>query len=240
SYDEGRFALDSDIRATRLQQAQASLAKAQADFNQLNNGATNEAAAVARAKVNQQQVAFEKVVADEIPQRIAEAQINVQDAEVALARLLAGSTDEAVAIREVGVKQAEVALQKAIDNLDETELLAPLSGIVANLPIEENEFVNNNTIVMTLADTSEWLIETDDLTEIDIISVQEGQTVEVEVDALPSETFTGIVTRIKPMAETKAGDVTYTVEIKLTGDGATDSRLRWGMTVNVNIETETL
>ncbi|MDM8530053.1 HlyD family efflux transporter periplasmic adaptor subunit [Anaerolineales bacterium HSG25] len=240
AYDEGQFALDSDVRAARLHQAQASLAKALAEFNRLNNGATDETVAIARASVNLEQTALEKVTANQIPQRIAEAQINVQDAEVALARLLAGNTDEAIAIREAGVKQAEVALQKAVNDLDKAELIAPFGGIIANLPIEESEFINNGATVMTLADTSEWLIKTDDLTEIDIVSVQEGQVVEVEVDALPSETFTGIVTRIKPMAETKAGDVTYTVEVKLTSDGATDSQLRWGMTVNVNIETETL
>jgi HlyD family secretion protein len=63
-----------------------------------------------------------------------------------------------------------------------------------------------------------------------------GQPVKVTVDALPDQEFQGIVTEIAPRSETKRGDVTYTVSIKLTD--ATDAPLRWGMTAFVDINVE--
>ena len=63
-----------------------------------------------------------------------------------------------------------------------------------------------------------------------MVHVTEGQPVKISVDALPGETLDGMVSHIKPRSEMKAGDVTYTVEISLSGPGP---RLRWGMTTSV-------
>jgi multidrug efflux pump subunit AcrA (membrane-fusion protein) len=85
-----------------------------------------------------------------------------------------------------------------------------------------------------VGDSSRWQIETDDLTEIDVVQVTEGATVLISIDALPGEEFEGKVVRITPKAETKAGDQTYTILIDITkGD---TSPLRWGMTSFVDIE----
>jgi HlyD family secretion protein len=63
-----------------------------------------------------------------------------------------------------------------------------------------------------------------------VVHVTERQPVKISVDALPGETLDGMVSHIKPRSEMKAGDVTYTVEISLSGPGP---RLRWGMTTSV-------
>jgi multidrug resistance efflux pump len=83
-------------------------------------------------------------------------------------------------------------------------------------------------VVAVLADFSQWVVETDDLTEIEIPEVREGQTVKIIPDALPDLELTGTVERIKDVFEEKRGDITYTVRIKLN---QSDERLRWGMTV---------
>jgi HlyD family secretion protein len=102
--------------------------------------------------------------------------------------------------------------------------------------IHEGEFVQGGTEVISLGDTSTWQIETDDLTEIDVVDVQLGAEVTISVDALPGEDFEGKVVRITPKAETKAGDQTYTVLIDITKGDA--SKLKWGMTTFVDIETD--
>jgi hypothetical protein len=63
-----------------------------------------------------------------------------------------------------------------------------------------------------------------------VVRVQEGQAAQITIDALPGEVLKGTVAHIKPRAERKAGDVTYTAVIVLT---APDPRLRWGMTAAV-------
>jgi HlyD family secretion protein len=104
------------------------------------------------------------------------------------------------------------------------------------LNVEEGEYVSPGVSAVSIGDTSRWQIETDDLTEIDVVSVKVGAKVKISVDALPGEEFEGVVVRIKPKSETKAGDVTYTVLVDITqGD---TSPLRWGMTTFVDIEVE--
>ena len=85
-----------------------------------------------------------------------------------------------------------------------------------------------------MADLSDWRIETDDLTEINVVYVQEGDRVAISIDALPDLELEGTVTRIKPLGENKQGDITYTATI--TPDSI-DERLRWNMTASVIIDT---
>lgn len=239
-FDKGEFALDSELRAAKLGEAGATLKEAEYSYSSVNNGATQEAVAVAQARVGQELATFAKTQSSATVEAIFEAQLEVRAAEVNLANLVAGATAEKIAVSEANVKAAEVSLEKAKNALDDAVIVAPFDGTIASLDYEVGEVVVNNRPVATLADLSEWLVETDDLTEIDVVEVAEGQRVRVQVDALPDETFSGTVTRIKPQAETKAGDVTYTIEITLDGNAATDARLRWGMTVQVDIEVEVL
>ena len=77
-----------------------------------------------------------------------------------------------------------------------------------------------------------WQIETDDLTELDVVRVQEGQTVALTGDAIPGLELEGTVLRIQPIGREKLGDITYKVVIRLA---QFDPRLRWNMTAVVTI-----
>jgi multidrug resistance efflux pump len=187
------------------------------------------------------QAALAQAEAGSTPEQIAQTQADVVSAEAALANLEAGATNEQIAVAEAGVKIAEAGVEKAKTGitsaqaeLAKTELIAPFDGTVGSLDIEEGEIVQSGAVAISLGDTSRWQIETDDLTEIDVVNVREGANVSISVDALPDAEFQGKVVRITPKSVTKAGDVTYTVLIDLT-EGDT-SRLRWGMTTFVDIE----
>ncbi len=86
---------------------------------------------------------------------------------------------------------------------------------------------------MSLADQSSWVVDTDDLSEVDVVNVKIDQPATITLDALPGVTLHGTVTAITPKAETKRGDVTYTVKVALTD---ADPRVRWGMTAQVEIK----
>ncbi|MCB0146465.1 MAG: hypothetical protein KDE01_02290, partial [Caldilineaceae bacterium] len=64
-----------------------------------------------------------------------------------------------------------------------------------------------------------WVVETDTLSELDVVSLHEGDVVAVAVDALPGATFRGRVEHIQPASDFKRGDVTYTATIVLDGAG---------------------
>ena len=238
-YDKIAYAADSDVAqpiARSLQRATLGFEASKANHDLLLVGATDQTIAVARAQLAEGQAALEQVLAGATPEQIEAAEIAIMEAEANLAQVLAGSTPEQIAVAEAGVAQAESSLVQAQLALEKLALIAPFNGIVADLNLEMGEIVAAGTPVVNLADFSVWRIETDDLTEIDIVRVSEGQSVDVRFDAIDEETFLGVVTRIKPRSETKAGDVTYTVIIDL--DDNTDPRLRWGMTTFVEISVE--
>jgi HlyD family secretion protein len=245
AYDEIAWASDvgETPEAVALEQATLSFQAAQARYERLLNGATAEEIAVARAGVGEAEAALAAVKAGPTKEAIAVAEAGVAEAEAALATVLAGSTDEEIAIAEAGVAEAEAgltsaqaALEIAQSGLADFELVAPLAGTIARVSVEVGESVAPGTPLISLGNSSTWYVETDDLTEIDVVQVAVGQPVKVTLDAIPNREFSGVVTDIAPRSEVKRGDVTYTVTIELTD--AAGAPLRWGLTAFVDINVE--
>jgi multidrug resistance efflux pump len=168
---------------------------------------------------------------------IAEANLSVAEAELAsnqqkLADLQAGSDPDQQAA-QARLKAAEAGLAAAQAALSDSSLAAPFSGVVADLQLKAGEQVSPGQAVVTLADFSQWAVETDDLTEIEVPQVQVGQKVRVTADALPDLELSGTVESIGDVFEEKRGDITYTVRVVLD---ELDERLRWGMTAVVTFE----
>jgi hypothetical protein len=88
---------------------------------------------------------------------------------------------------------------------------------------------------VTVADFSQWLVQTTDLTEIDVVNLQEGQPVTVSLDAIPEAQLTGEILSIGQTFAENQGDIVYEVTILLTD---THPAMRWGMTAAVNFENQ--
>ena len=144
-----------------------------------------------------------------------------------LGQLQAGSRPEAIAAAAAQVKEAETALMQEQLALEETSLCAPFAGVIADLDLKVGEQVAAGTPIVQLADLTAWEIHTEDLTELSVVNVTEGQRVSVTLDALPDLVIEGVVTCIKPLGENRQGDITYTV---ISAPQTTDPRLRWNMT----------
>jgi HlyD family secretion protein len=226
-YDKISWATDVQLspEAQALEQASIDYEEAKARYEALLRGATEEERAVARSQVEQAQA--------QLP--VVKAQIGYAQAQLALTE--AGPRAEDIILAKAQVRQAEVTLQSAKSNLEKTELTAPFAGTVAELPVEVGEMVSTQSPVLTLADFSAWTVETDDLSEIDVVLVEVGQEALVTVDARPDQEFRGRVTKIAPRSETKRGDQTYTVTVEL-GSDALEAGLRWGMTCLIRAPAE--
>jgi multidrug efflux pump subunit AcrA (membrane-fusion protein) len=131
-------------------------------------------------------------------------------------------------LAQLRLQAAEAQASAAQSALNELELKAPFGGTVMDVNLLANELVNPNTLAVLLADTSEWLVRTTDLTELDVVKIEEGQEVNIVPDALSDLNLKGTVQEISKTFTTKTGDILYEVKIKLD---ETDPRLRWGMTV---------
>lgn len=116
------------------------------------------------------------------------------------------------------------AAEAALGNLD---LSAPYNGIIVRLDVSAGEGINPGQVVAVIADTSEWYVETTDLTENEIVDIQENMEVIVVPDALPELELKGSIESIANFFVEKSGDITYRVRVRLE---ETDPRLKWGMT----------
>ena len=140
-----------------------------------------------------------------------------------------GPDTDTVEQLEAQIYSINAQLTAVEEEIASLTLTAPFEGEIVKLNYAENEFVPPGSIVMLVADTSEWVIESTDLTELEVAKLFIGQTVSMEADAFKGENFTGVVERISSYPESKQGDVLYTVHIKI--DEGELPELRWGMTL---------
>lgn len=210
----------------RLTEAQIRLAQAQRS----NQNTLEEAQE--RLKDAEEDLAFALAGPKTLEVALAEAEVArweaaVRDATERLADAQAGPDPADVALLEARITAARSALQATDDALSRLELRAPFAGTLARIDLKVGEQVAAGVPAVILADFTSWVVETDNLTEIEVVRVEPGQTVTIALDALPDAEFTGTVRTIESIFEEKRGDITYTVTIDLT---STDPRIRWGMT----------
>lgn len=98
------------------------------------------------------------------------------------------------------IEQASSAMARAEDDLAKTTITSPIDGTVSVLKSQLGERVlgtsfNMGTEMMTIAQLDEMEARVD-IGEIDIVLIQIGQTVNLEVDAFKDKKFKGTVTAI--------------------------------------------
>jgi len=164
---------------------------------------------------------------------VAIAQAQLEEAERVWEERKYGPDADEVALAGARLANAEAQLQAAEAALADRELTAPIAGTVASVSIKAGEVATPGQVALVLADFSSWMVETDNLTEIELPSIAVGQPAVVTFDALSDVELAGVVNTISPFFEIKRGDVTYAVEIELN---ETDPRLQWGMTTVVTFE----
>ena len=153
---------------------------------------------------------------------------DLEAAKVRLAQAQADYTDFQAGENLASAAQSNLsAAQIALSN---AELRSPVSGTVASLNVKVGESVGAGQSVATVADFSNWLVKTTDLTELDVVNIVEGQTVTVTLDAMPESLLVGTVLSIGQTFSESQGDVVYEVTISLS---ETDPAMRWGMTALV-------
>jgi len=139
-----------------------------------------------------------------------------------------------VAQVEAQLTQAQLAVEQIEWQIERAILRAPFSGVVAAVYARPGEWVAPGAPVVDLVDTSSWIVETRNVSELTIGQVRVGQRALVQVLALDKAEIEGTVGTISPVAVVQQGDTTYTLTVVLE---ATDLNLRPGMNVQVEIDT---
>ncbi|HTJ79065.1 MAG TPA: efflux RND transporter periplasmic adaptor subunit [Rariglobus sp.] len=143
---------------------------------------------------------------------------------------------------EALLSQAEAQLkiqQAAVDNakvdLSRCDIFSPIDGIVLDRLTDVGKTVaaslNAPTLFTLAADLTKMQINAA-VSEADIGTVEEGQSVNFTVDAYPGRQFRGKVSQIRNSPVTEQNVVTYATIIDVTNE---DLKLKPGMTANVSI-----
>jgi multidrug resistance efflux pump len=146
-----------------------------------------------------------------------------EDLQRTYERMKGGVDQDQLAVLEARLKAAKAVVAAL-------EVTAPFDGVVAKMNAKVGSSINAGQVAVTVADFSEWLVKTTDLTEIDVVNVNEGQPVEIILDALSDITLKGSVLSIGQSFSENQGDIVYEVTILLTDQ---NPAMRWGMTDDV-------
>ncbi len=211
-----------------VEQARAGAQTAHADLNAARAQAATTTAQAAAARAQLRLVQSGPRVED-----LRGAEAEVRRAQAQLNLLTAGVRPQTLAAAQADVAAAEAACRQAEAALTQTELRAPIAGVVIYLAPKSGEFVSPGTPVVRVADPKVWQIETTDLTELGVVRIRPGDSAMVKFDAIPDLELAGRVASIEAFGENRQGDITYRVRIALDRQ---DPRVRWNMTAAVTIE----
>ncbi|MBX6330758.1 MAG: efflux RND transporter periplasmic adaptor subunit [Gemmatimonadaceae bacterium] len=235
---KGQFLLqiDPSTYQAEVQRAQALVASSRADL--------------ARAQANLQQSQSALRRSEEIrksnPTLVSDEQMEQLRTAVQVNLALVNAAQH-------NVDQNEAALRTAESNLAKTTIVAPLSGKVTRLNVEQGEtavpgtFNKDAALLLTISDmdTLETKVKVD---ETDVARISVGDSAVVEIDAFPDTTFVGRVVEIansslqnpSAAAANTSGDqaVDYEVKVRLLNPPP-DTRPDFSATAKIITDTRT-
>ena len=152
-----------------------------------------------------------------------------------LAAIGGESAENSLADAALAVQNAQLSLQSAQEALDSYTITSPISGTVIEKNLKAGDQLNggDSGAMAVIYDLSQLELQMD-VSELDIGQIQPGQTVEITAEALPGQTFTGVVEKVSVNGTTTDGFTTYPVTILLSEYGD----LNPGMNVSAHIIVE--
>jgi len=150
------------------------------------------------------------------------------------------------------IDQTEAALKNAQSLLAKTTIIAPMSGQITRLPVEQGEtavpgtFNKDAALLLTISDMAvlETKVKVD---ETDVARIAVGDSATIEIDAFPDTTFRGKVVEISNSAlraagaaSTQTGEqaVDYEVKVQLLNPPR-DTRPDYSATAKIITDTRT-
>lgn len=150
--------------------------------------------------------------------RLDEARSNAAVAIKAIdtARAAWEAQRSAVGVAKAALGNAQTQVDAAQKGLSDTNVLAPISGFIAERTADVGEFISPNTPnakLATIVRTSTLRVRID-VSEQDIGKVATGQGVSVQTSAWPDRNFAGTVVRISPSLNATARTLVVEAEIQ--------------------------
>lgn len=236
--------LQAELALRRLETAQQKLKTLESE-HALERQQAQERVRQARAQLDQAQAGQ---FADGNKQRELEAaRIAVREAEAGLK-----DVDALIQSQRQGQASADQISSVLADSrrqLAETEIRAPIAGVVTKRLIEEGELVSSlssfssGTPMVRIEDRTSMIVKLN-INEIDVARLKVEMTSRIDIDAILNESFTGKVTKIAPSSSAVGATtpssgtgadpvVKFAVEVTLL---VTDPRIQSGMSAKCTVE----
>jgi HlyD family secretion protein len=236
-------------------QLQAVVREAQANYQAAQASLDSSKAQLERNKVDAEgpDVPFLKLNMDRAEQMYKDGVMSksfVEDAEknyqLALNKQMSAQRNLIVSQAEIAkadaqVAQAKAALENAEEDLRNSTIVSPITGLVLSRDVSVGDGVSSililgsqATLVMTLGDTSEVYVQ-GKVDEADIGKVYLGQPARIVVESFKDKKFTGKVTRISPFGKEKDNVTTFEVRVSILNPGG---ELKANMSANAEIVLE--
>ena len=240
--------LDKENLNARLREARANLeaaraaltaAEAQAGKNEIEAEAPDLAFAKS-AEQRARSLADQKLISQEAldqARTVYEQAANRQRAAQSQLLVSRAKIDEARA----QVAQAQAAAERAVEELANSTIKAPIRGTVLTRDVEIGSPVSsilnlgaNATLVMTLGDIGQVFVR-GKVDEADIGFVKLGMAARITTESFREQTFSGNVTQISPIGVEKDNVTTFEVEVSIDNPG---QQLKANMTANAEVILE--
>ncbi len=131
-----------------------------------------------------------------------------------------------------GVQQAQAAYKSAQEQLEDTQVKAPISGYISGRSLNVGDMASVQMPLVTISEKDLLKIRVNAV-ENDLKYIEKEQNVNVYVDACPDRVFTGKIARISPVVD--ASSRTAPVEILLKNP---DLVLKPGMFARIEVIIE--
>jgi membrane fusion protein, multidrug efflux system len=245
--DLGEIAAKRALENSKIAVAEAALRSAEAQ-------AKNADSALMRATVLYQksygtQVARDDAAAANVAARSAVDQANANLAYEREQRVVIDA-DEAVAKAQVDAAQAAMLTAKFA--LDDTEIWAPIAGIVANRTVRTGEYVTAGTRILSIVPIADLWIEAN-FRETQIGRMKAGDPARITIDTYPGRRLCGYVESIEPASgsefalippDNATGNFTkivrrFTVRIRFNASEPSAGLARAGMSVEAAVAVST-
>ena len=241
---------DKDIRL-QVEQARAGLSSARANLSRTNGGAAELQLAQLKSSMAQAElmyqdagtalesskVLFEAGAISQFELDSAQTRFKTAESQYLTAKKAVELTESTInkentAVASAQVQQAQASYELAKSQLDNTSLMAPMSGVVSVRNATQGELISGGVPAFTLVDLSTVVVEISVMQEL-VNKVAMGDTVALDISAAGPDSFMGTVTAVSPSADPRTQ--AYLMKIEVANPEGT---IKGGMLASVSLVTE--
>jgi membrane fusion protein (multidrug efflux system) len=181
---------DGIVSVESRDQAQETLEQTRARLLSVQEQVAQQRARLNNALASQKQVQLRERKVQTMQAEVEKAHANLRLAETE--RDEEGVLEERIHMLEARLKETQAKAERAHNDLKDTVLRSPITGVVSRQRVEEGQLVQRGQPVLVLNNPQDvWILA--NIKESYIRDVQVGKPVDVRVDAYPDRRFQGTV-----------------------------------------------